>query len=77
MTTLPAQHDAALLKAHEDGDSKTLIELYGAAGKAALENGDIQQGCFFLTHAYVFALEAGAPEAAQFHKILKQHGREE
>ena len=31
---------------------------------------------FFLTHAYVFALEAGAETATDLHRRLKHYGRE-
>lgn len=52
--------DAALLAAHATGDRPALIGLYaeaseGTSGTAA---------AFYLTHAYVFALEAGDPRAA-------------
>ena len=34
-------------------------------------------GCFYLTHAYIFALDCGAPEAAAIHQTLVAYGREE
>ena len=37
---------------------------------------EIDAACFFLTHAYVFALEAGASEAGVLHARLKAQGRE-
>lgn len=52
--------DAALLAAHAAGNRAALIDLYRQASEAA-ETG--QARAFYLTHAYVFALEAGAPEA--------------
>ena len=50
--------DDALLAANLAGDNETLVKLYRQAGEAALDQDEVQ-GCFYLTHAYVFALEAG------------------
>lgn len=47
--------DAALLAAHEAGDRRGLITLYAEAANA---NTGVA-AAFYLTHAYVFALEAG------------------
>jgi hypothetical protein len=66
--------EARLLDAHEGDDRYALIHLYTQA--ADITN-DIDAACFFLTYAYIFALEAGAPEAAPLHARLKAHGREE
>ncbi|QBY00722.1 hypothetical protein E2K80_08235 [Rhodophyticola sp. CCM32] len=63
--------DAALLAAHEAGDRAALIRLYMAASEAA-ETPQAQS--FYLTHAYVFALEAGAPEAADLRQRLRDMG---
>jgi hypothetical protein len=65
--------DAALLAAHAAGDRAALIRLYAQAAEAA---DDGEAAGFYLTHAYVFALEAGAPEAAALHARLKAEGRE-
>ncbi|RBI87117.1 hypothetical protein DRV85_03045 [Rhodosalinus halophilus] len=65
--------DAALLEAHAAGDRAALIRLYAQAAEAA---DDGEAAGFYLTHAYVFALEAGAPEAAALHARLKAEGRE-
>ncbi|MDR6264249.1 hypothetical protein [Roseobacter sp. N2S] len=65
----------ALLAAHLANDSETLVRLYRAAGQDALSKNEVQ-GCFYLTHAYVFALEAGLPEASELHATLKSLGRE-
>ncbi len=69
MSTLNAQ----LLAAHEAKDSATLIRLYA---QAANEAGDIDAACFFLTHAYVFALEMGHPNTESLRARLVKHGRE-
>lgn len=50
--------DAALLAAHEAGDRPALIALYTRAAE-----GDGPGAAFYLTHAYVFALEAGDARA--------------
>ena len=66
--------DARMIAAHEDGDQQALIRLYTQAADQA---NDLTAACFYLTHAYVFALEAGAPQAPALHARLKAHGREE
>lgn len=65
----------ALLAAHMAGDNETLVTLYRQAGEAALDVDDVQ-GCFYLTHAYVFALEAGMAEAEDLRAMLVARGRE-
>ena len=64
---------AALMAAHEAGDGAGLARLYERAAETA---GDVDAACFFLTHAYVHALEAGDPRARHLHGRLKAHGRE-
>lgn len=64
--------DAALLKAHNNEDYPALISLYTAAAEGA---NDLDAECFYLTHAFVFALEYGAPEAAVLNKKLADQGR--
>ena len=66
--------DATMISAHEAGDRRALIKLYAQAADAV---NDLDASCFYLTHAYVFALEAGAPQARQLHRRLLRHGREE
>lgn len=65
--------DAALIAAHGAGDGAEIARLYGQAGDAAA---DMDAACFFWTHAYVFALEAGIPEAEIYRARLKAQGRE-
>ncbi|MCO4824277.1 MAG: hypothetical protein KC451_05440 [Amylibacter sp.] len=67
--------DEALLAAHLAGDNETLVGLYRAAGEAVLARDEVQ-GCFYLTHAYVFALEAGMAEAEELRAVLVARGRE-
>lgn len=71
------QRNKELLAAHDQRDVDALIRIYKREGEAALAEGKTHEGCFFLTHAYVFALEAGAKEASEIHKILVSYGREE
>ncbi|MDD9727311.1 hypothetical protein PVV74_17765 [Roseovarius sp. SK2] len=65
--------DNAMIAAHEAHDSSALIQLYTKAADTA---NDLDASCFYLTHAYVFALEAGAPDARRLHARLVRHGRE-
>ena len=64
--------DARLLKAHERGDKAALVALYSEAAETATHD-DAQ--AFYLTHAYVFALDVGAPEASSLREKLQQLGR--
>ncbi len=66
-----------LLAAYARGDGREMMQIYQAAGRAALDAGDIDAGCFLLTQAYVYGLELGAIEAEELRAILVQYGREE
>lgn len=65
--------DAQMLAAHAAHDQSALIRLYTQAADQA---NSLDAACFYLTHAYIFALEAGAPVAHELHARLVQHGRE-
>ncbi|ARE85334.1 hypothetical protein KZZ08_16500 [Roseovarius mucosus] len=65
--------DSAMIRAHATGDRAALISLYTQAADRA---NTLDAACFFLTHAYIFALEAGALEATPLHARLVAHGRE-
>jgi hypothetical protein len=65
--------DAQILAAHDACDIGALIGLYT---QAADETADIDAACFYLTHAYVFALELGSPVTMSLRKRLMKHGRE-
>ena len=65
--------DAQLLQAHAAGDKAALITLYTQAADQASE---VDAMCFFLTHAYIFALDVGDPRARALHLRLKAQGRE-
>ena len=65
--------DARLLAAHARGDRAALVALYTEAADSA---GEDQARYFYLTQAYVFALEAGRPEAPTLRARLVAAGRE-
>ena len=67
--------DATLLAAHAENDLAALITLYTQAADAA-EAEDIDATCFFLTHAFIFALDLGDPRAAALNARLVAYGRE-
>ena len=65
--------DARMIAAHDADDKGALVRLYTLAAERA---NSLDAACFFLTHAYVFALEAGAATTADLHARLVSHGRE-
>ena len=66
--------DQALLAAHEHHDLAELVRLYTVAADQAEARQDIAAANFYLTHAFVFALEAGAAEAATLNQRLVARG---
>lgn len=68
MTDLNTQ----ILTAHAAGDGPALVGLYTQAADAAPT---LDTACFFLTNAYIFALEHGHPDTAYLHARLAEHGR--
>lgn len=65
--------EARLLAAHEAGDRAALIRLYTEAAENAAND---TARAFYLTHAYVFALESGATDAPVLKARLVEMGRE-
>jgi len=65
--------NARILAAHAAGDGAALVTLYTEAADQAP---DADSCGFFLTHAYIFALEAGHADAPALHARLKADGRE-
>ncbi len=65
--------DTRLLAAHAAGDIAQLVALYTEAADIADDN---DAAAFYLTHAYVFALETGDPEADVLRARLVEAGRE-
>lgn len=76
-TAARAALDARLIAAHEDGDAGTLSALYAEAAETAFRDGDEEAGYFYLTHAYVMALDAGLREAGSYNRRLARAGRDE
>ena len=74
MTDQPAALNRRLLQAHETQDKAALVRLYTEAADGAA---DQDAACFYLTHAYVFALEISDPQAPHLHARLVALGREE
>jgi len=69
--------DARMLAAHALRDQAALIGLYTQAADGREAAGDLQAACFYLTHAYVFALDENDGRAAALYARLKAQGREE
>ena len=67
--------NARLLAAHAAGDTSALIQLYTAAADQ-VEDQYLDAACFYLTHAYVFALELGDATCPALRARLVTHGRE-
>jgi len=67
---------AQLLAAHRAKDLGRLVNLYQAAARGP-GAATLDERAFFLTHAYVHALEAGDERVAALHAELKRLGREE
>jgi len=67
--------ERALREAHAANDLPTLARLYADVADAAEADGEIDSACFFLTHAWVFALQAGLAEAERLRERLAAHGR--
>lgn len=65
--------DARLLAAHAAGDRAALIALYREASEAS-ETATARR--FYLTHAYIYALEAGSAEAPALRAKLVALGAE-
>ena len=69
--------DAGLLAAHAAGDLAALVRFYAAAADLAEGRGQADRACFYLTQAYVFALDRGDPAAPGLHARLRAQGREQ
>ena len=63
--------DARLLAAHERGEARTLARLYAEAAEAA----GGEAAAFYLTHAWIFALDAGDDAAPIYEARLREMGR--
>jgi len=72
----PDSLDARMLAAHANRDLAGLVDLYTQAANMSEALRNIDAACFYLTQAYVFALDVGAAEAQTLRARLKTHGRE-
>lgn len=61
-----------LLSAQDRGDKPALVTLYA---EAADDAEGLDAACFYLTHAYIFALEIGHEDTDKLHARLNTHGR--
>ena len=68
--------EADLLAAHAQGDGEALVDLYARAADRMARGKDEAAAGFFLTQAYVYALERAHPQAAELHQRLVAMGRE-
>lgn len=68
--------DAKLLTAHATNDHVALVALYTKAADIREKSRDVEAASFYLTQAYIFALEAGFPEASTLQHRLWKSGRE-
>ena len=66
--------DVQLLDAHDRNDTEALVGLYVRAADASADDEAIG---FYLTHAYVYALETGHPDGPALRARLVELGREE
>ena len=57
-------------------DIAKVVETYMCAAEKSEAAGDRDQGCFLLTQAWVFALEAGDSRAEELRARLIAQGRE-
>ncbi len=64
-------------QAHHSGNMVLLSTLYAQAADELEADGDTDAACFYLTQAYIFALDAGLPSATAYNKRLADHGRDE
>ncbi len=68
--------ESDMLLAYDRADSDALVRLYKRAAILKEQAGDIDAACFYFTHAYVFALEAGNAESEPLLGKLVQYGRD-
>ena len=66
-----------ILDAHKNENINILVDIYFMLGNEELKKSAIKSGCFLLTQAFVYALEAGDSRAQEIRQILISYGREE
>lgn len=70
-----AELEAQLLAAHAVDDGAVLSVLYERAADLSELSDDTERACFYLTQAYILALEMGLPYADSLEKRLRRQGR--
>ncbi len=65
-----------LQAAFERNDLELLAAIYTDAANASEQRGEFDEACFFLTQAYVCALQQGTDSAAELRLRLIEFGRE-
>ena len=68
--------DTQLLVAHDTQDYDALVRLYTQAADEKEAVNDIEATCFFLTQAFIFALDSGNPQMVDLNQRLVTYGRE-
>ncbi len=68
--------NAQLLQAHEADDHNALVSLYAQVADQCEAAQDVEATCFYLTQAFVFALDSDHPEARELNRRLVAYGRE-
>lgn len=77
MTEAGRALEQRLLDAHARDDPKELAALYTEAADMKEAEGDVDAACFYLTHAFVYALQVGDNAAEVLQRRLWRYGREE
>ncbi len=70
------RNEEQLVAAERAGDAAQLVRIYGQEAARLEAAGRIDAACFFLTQAYIWALDGGLPEANDLRARLVAHGRE-
>lgn len=73
-TELQLVHDE-ILAAHAADDGVALVKHYTRVADEAERGSDKDACCFFLTQAYVFALQHGLDEHLELQQRLQAYGR--
>ena len=71
------EHKNTFEKALLENDLLELTNYYTTHGKKKLKEKDIAAGCYYLTNAYICALEGGFTDYLELRQILISYGREE
>lgn len=67
--------NADILEAHANDDKALLVRQYTRVAEEAERNSDIDVCCYYLTLAYVYALDAGLDAHTDLAVKLRSYGR--